>query len=304
MAVQKISITGTKGKTTVTNVLAEVLLKLGVPHVLHVNTLGHFINGKQKSDFLFSNRIWGLVPTVAPGKYLYELKDVSDEDCVAVLECSLGCSALSGLGYAAHTVGVFLNVFEDHLGSSKRLKTKDDILKAKQFVYERLARNGWAVCNTDDAYVVRALDAIPPDLNIRTITFGISVTPDCIDAYAHVTVQDGVVTYVKNGEKFPVVALEDISWTFSGLYIPSIYNVLAVIAAVIAYRQGEIPNNLGEILSHIKLDPYGGRLTLLKNEAGVQILADYAHEKKSLVEVAKLARDQIQMRVYLRVLGR
>jgi len=43
-------------------------------------------------------------------------------------------------------------------------------------------------------------------------------------------------------------------------------------------------------LAATKMDRFGGRLTRLLSDAGVEIIADYAHEKKSLTEVARLAK--------------
>jgi hypothetical protein len=69
--VPRVSVTGTKGKTTTVSVIAEVLQKLN-HNVLKVDTTGHFINGKRKSDLESSKALWGLVPSVSPGRYLYE----------------------------------------------------------------------------------------------------------------------------------------------------------------------------------------------------------------------------------------
>jgi UDP-N-acetylmuramyl tripeptide synthase len=71
---KKISITGTKGKTTVTNILAEVLPVLE-KKVLHVNTNGAYLNGKSVITKKQSQAIWDIVPTVSPGRFLYHIGD-------------------------------------------------------------------------------------------------------------------------------------------------------------------------------------------------------------------------------------
>jgi cyanophycin synthetase len=131
---KKITITGTKGKTTVSSVLATVLQSVE-SKVLNVDTNGAYINGEMVMSKSDSQLIWDIVPTVAPGRFLYLLHDPAvkfdgqhhgNAEGVAVLEASLGSGTLSGLAYYGHDVGVFTNVFEDHLGSRPDLNTRED----------------------------------------------------------------------------------------------------------------------------------------------------------------------------------
>jgi UDP-N-acetylmuramyl tripeptide synthase len=63
---------------------------------------------------------------------------------------------------------------------------------------------------------------------------------------------------------------------------------------VYGYCDGVLPEGIRGVFESVRLDPYGGRLTLLENKDGVKILADYAHEKISLGMVGRLARTQIE----------
>ena len=126
-----VAVTGTKGKTTVVTVLAEVLRALTKKDTIHVTTTGHFVNGERRSTLDESLATWGLVPSVCPGRYLYESLSFKERG-VAVLESSLGSSSINGMGYSWHEVGIFLNVFKDHIGNSSRIKSQADILKAKK----------------------------------------------------------------------------------------------------------------------------------------------------------------------------
>ncbi len=287
--VRKVAVTGTKGKTTVVNILAYVFGHICKGDVLLVNTTGHFLNGERRSSFEDSTKNWGLVPSVAPGRYLYEFIGKDTEDSVAVLEASLGSSTLSGLGYALHQVGIFLNIFEDHIGNSERIKSREDIFKAKSFIFERILSDGKAILNYDDELVMKALPLLPVDRGVTPFFFGLNLFGLNIDN-DFVTIKNDVVIYFdnKNKKEIEIVRVNDIVWTFNGQYIPSVYNLLAVVSGVISLL-GYVPENLGDILRSSRLDPYGGRLTLLKGERGQLIIADYAHEKKSLVDVGKLA---------------
>lgn len=297
---KKIAVTGTKGKTTVVNVIASVLLSLD-QNVLKVDTTGHFVNGERKSTLEDSKATWRLVPSVCPGRYLWEFHANPNlrENGAAVLECSLGCSGSSGLGYRVHEVGVFLNVYEDHLGSSDRIQSKADIAKAKGFVFERIAEDGYAVFNADDELVCKSLQKIKPQYNIRKIACGIDLS--CIDVEKHLDQEGVVVTYQGNtvvikskNTTDEILDITNIPWAFGGNFKPSLTNILHAVGALYGYFNGQLPKDFAEAFEAVRLDSYGGRLTLLQAQNGVVVLADYAHEKKSLQEVAKLARTLIK----------
>lgn len=297
--VPRVVITGTKGKTTVTNIISQVFQALSY-NVLQVDTTGHFVNGIRKSTLQDSKRVWGLVPSVAAGRYLYEFH-VNPElatNGIAVLESSLGSTTTSGTACGSHNIGIFLNVFEDHIGSSSRITSKEDIVVAKSFVYRRIGINGVAVCNADDPYVVSALSYIPTHRDAQTYLFGLDTTSDVYEAHRAaggvcITVEEGTVVLQQGDASRAIVSVTDVPWTFDGTFVPSVYNLLAVVAGCVAqFGVDNIPAEFGDILASTRLDLYGGRLTLLASADGVEILADYAHEKFSLTEVAKLAKSR------------
>lgn len=297
-----ISVTGTKGKTTTVSIIADVLRQFE-RNVLKVDTTGHFVNGERRSTLEDSKQAWRLVPSVCPGRYLWEFHAHPElkENGVAVLECSLGCSASSGLGYRYHNVGVFLNVFEDHIGSSDRISSKEDIAKAKEFVFARLLHaNAYAAFNADDPLVVSSLAALPVQEGITKVPFGFTFEHFDIDDH----LRSGGVAFTVNDKKqivlrrssgdTVIIDLANIPWTFKGTFEPSTWNLLAALAAVYGHFEGSLPKNTKEVFESVRLDNYGGRLTLLDAENGVKILADSAHEKQSLKLVAELARTQIE----------
>lgn len=295
-----ISVTGTKGKTTTVAIIADILLKLE-KNVLKVDTTGHFLNGERRSTLDDSRSTWRLVPSVAPGRYLWEFyaNPSLQENGVAVLECSLGCSASSGLSYRYHKVGVFLNVFEDHLGSSARIQSKEDIAHAKEFIFSRLLhKDAYAVFNADDTLVVDRLQIAPRE-GVELVPFGMTFEAFAIEEHlanggVAITVNDNqeIVLRTKDGDRV-IVSLTTIPWTFKATFGPSIWNLMASVGALYGYFDGNLPEGISELVEQVRLDPYGGRLTILENKEGVKVLADYAHEKVSLRLVAELARTQI-----------
>lgn len=298
MSASIISVTGTKGKTTTVSVIADALRAFGM-NVLKADTTGHYVNGVRRSTLNQSKEVWGVVPSVAPGRYLYEFHTNPElqERGVAVLECSLGCSSLPGLGYKYHQVGVFLNVFEDHLGTTDRLQTKQDIANAKQFVFERLEPSGsYAVFNADDPFVTDKLSLFDGQATHKNLV-PIGLTFAHFDIKAHLR-RGGVALTVANGNvvlrtsqgDMVLVDLNKLPWTFGGRFEPSVWNLLSAVGALYGYFKGELPATFRDVMEAIRLDPYGGRLTVLRAENGATIIADYAHEKVSLVKVGELAR--------------
>lgn len=304
MKIRKVAVTGTKGKTTVVNVLSETLQRLGVDEVLSVNTDGHFFNGEQCSTISDSIGTWSMRPTVAPGRYLYEFlkRKKTDEAAdslikrAAVLESSLSSGTTIGTGYAVVSVAVFLNVFDDHIGSSVRtdIKSRKDLAKLKSFIFTRMANDSYAVCNADDVLVVKSLKAIPKDKNPQILYFGLKQNTARLlkkkNTLGVVTMEgDSVVYHTREGQT-TVVSATEVSWTFDGRYEPSVYNLLAVVASVIGYYEGEIPERLREVLSQIHPDARSGRLVRFTCAKDITLIADYAHEGESLCEIALLGR--------------
>lgn len=295
---KKISITGTKGKTSVVNLLDNALRKFDNLNVLKVDTTGHFMNGHQLSTLDDSKRIWGLVPSVCPGRYLYEFESSDNpENDVAVLESSLGSSALPGMGYRYHDIGLFLNVFWDHIGSSDRIQSQEDIANAKSFVFKKIGNNGFAVFNADDFHVCSKLPDIPSHRNVTLLPCGL--TFEEFDLKNHldsngsaITIKDGFVTILSQSEERPLVEVSKLPWTFHGSFIPSVYNLMFVVASLVSYFNFDLPSNFTEVIESIKM-PRNGRLTRLISSKGTQIIADYAHEEVSLSAVADLARTLI-----------
>lgn len=294
---KNIVITGTKGKTTVAYLVDQLLMGLR-KDTIRVDTTGHFVNGKRKSTLEESKAIWGLVPTVCPGRFLWELKTFSEErrkNTVAILESSLGSSNSPGIGIKRHQVGVWTNVLEDHLNSTDRLKTRADIADAKDFVFKRIEDNGFAVFNACDKLVCSKTDCIIKTCAKIPVVFNDNETFFDIDNHfkmggtAFVLEKTKIYKQDLSHKELVYDAL-NLPWVFHGYFTPSLINLTFAIATIYATFEGDIPNNLASILDAIRLDPYGGRLTVFDTEKGTMVIADYAHEKESLVAVGKLAR--------------
>ncbi len=294
-----ISITGTKGKTTTTNIIADVLYRLG-HHTLHVNTLGHYVNGVQRSTVADSQRVWGIkTPTLVPGRYLGEfLIDSTTQNPVAVLESSFSCYR-GGLGYGRHDVGVILNVFDDHIDRRSEIKTRADLAKAKSFIFSKISRNGWAVFNADDEFVCSVLNAISDDSDVKLLPCGRDFT--YFDVQKHLE-NGGVVMRLTNqriilqSQKSERTLYEFRSddMTYGGIFEPSMWNLLHACGAVYGCYDGQLPDEFSRLLESYRQHSADGRLVKMENRKGVTIIADYAHERESLLAIAKLGRTLVK----------
>lgn len=294
---KKITITGTKGKSTVSFLLEEVL-KNFEDNILRTDTHGVYLNGKLKLTKEQSQAVWRLVPTNAPGRFLYMLMKPNQDprdgvDGVAILEAALGSGTATGLGYRNHDIGIFTNVFEDHIGSRSDLQSRKDIGKSKSFVFKRISGNGFAVFNGDDDVVCDNLKYCKE--GVKLIPFGLSFK--FFDLKNHLnsgdvafTIKNDQLTLLEKEKSTPLFSIKDIVWTFDGEYLPSNYNLMAITAGLYAFFDGKLPQEVIEAVVASRLDPYGGRMTLLTNKKGIKIIADYAHEKQSLKSVAQLAK--------------
>lgn len=298
---KKIAITGTKGKTTVSNILTEVLCKFE-SKVLSVNTNGAYLDGNLMISKAQSLLMWNLYPTVAPGRFLYLLHDLdpstgagishSKIDSLVIFESSLGSGTFSGMGYYDHDIGVFTNVFEDHIGSRSDLSCRQDLGNSKKFVFSRINCNGYAVFNADDDIICSNLDSCKK--GVTKIPFGFDFEHFnlkkhlAMDGMA-ITVDEKSVLLLSGKEKTRLFDISDITWTFNGNFKPSIYNLLAIVGALLGYGKGYISNEMINALIASRLDPDDGRLVLLKTDDNVSVIADFAHEKQSLKSVSELA---------------
>lgn len=299
LSIPIISVTGTKGKTTVVNALADILLR-GSYKVLHVDTSGHFVNGQRRSVGADSARIWGIrTVTAMPGKYLGEFLQPDMQDSpAAVLECSFSCKT-HGLGYGQHKVGVFLNVFEDHLDQRGALKTRRDLAESKSFVFSSIGKNGYAVFNADDDLVCEMLSRVPNDKNIKLIPCGVTFAHFDVQRHLQeggtaITTEDGQVVLKERTKTMPLCSLDQVSWTFGGTFKPSVMNLLHVCGAIYGFYDGQLPQDLPSIIQATRLPETVGRLVVMRAKNGATVIGDYAHEKVSLEAIAKLARQYVK----------
>lgn len=295
-----ISATGTKGKTTVVSVIADVLHEIG-HDVLHVTTNGHFVNGQQKSTLKDSMRIWGFkTPTLSPGRYLCEFANMIDTGSqqAAVLEATFSCSR-RGLGYYRHDVGVFLNVFDDHIDSRGAIKSREELAQAKSFIFSQIKKNGSAVFNADDKLVCDMLSKIP-DNTVRLVPCGMEFLHFNLKNHLEnggeaITIEGDELILMGNRGSEKILDVRSVAWTFEGKYQPSLWNLMHAFGALYCATDGRVSiAKIAEALRGVRLKDEDGRMVALRSPNGVLVITDYAHEEESLRALTALGRSFVR----------
>lgn len=276
----KVAVTGTKGKTSVVRMLDFALRPL-FDEVLRVDTSGAYINGDLKVDEAESRERWGYTLTNNPGRFLSYITKLSN---ISLLEATV-FSFVTGLGYKAHDIGIFTNVFEDHIDSEGLLRTAEDIADKKSFIFSAIQPGGTAIYNMDDPLVCSKLIHLRP----QTKRIGVSLrTVDATDSIICYVDDKRIVIHDKKTE-FASTELDVFPWINQG-HQPSLYTLGFVYATLFALLdKGQFAVAIERLKQYV-YDPAGGRMVHLLIEDGPTVILDFAHEKHSLIALARYAR--------------
>lgn len=284
-----ITTTGTKGKTSVTRALHYAIGSVHSEPVLGVDTNRVLLGSKKVSTFAESRRLTGLVPTVCPGRFLMALDGI--EKPVAVLESSVGSSQSPGLGYRLHEIGIFTNVYDDHVGAKPYLATRADLARAKSFVFAHIQKGGAAIYCADNEYVIDQLGAVPANKDIAMIACTLNPEYRTDREEYIVTAANGVIIMRRGSETVMQVPIAGQPWLYGGQHEPSLYNALFVYSALWAFYRND--DNLFKqavaALDTYEPDQDGGRMIVRTSKKGAHVLLDFAHEAVSLSHIAKYA---------------
>jgi cyanophycin synthetase len=299
-----ITVTGTKGKTTIIRLLDFVYRGLKFD-TLRVDTDGHFVNGKQKSDYFYSREYWGMVPNNCPGRFLFELGNeplINSENKICLLEAAIGSSSLLGLGYFRHNIGIWTNIYRDHI-TNVRIKNRKDIYNAKRFIFQGIRKGGIFIYNSSDKYLVKQLNKE----KIKRTKIAVGYEVDNLDRFLlkgnyffQINRENKELIFYKAGDKKDICNLEKIPFSFRGNFEPNLFNIAFVYAGLFA-QLGErkflrkVPE-ITEILMAYSVNPEGGRLVFVRKK-DYQLIIDFAHEAESFKQIAKLAKSVAKNRV-------
>lgn len=264
-----IGVTGTKGKTTTTYMIKQILEKSGKKVGL-IGTIATYINGKKLRD---SDR------TTPESLELQQIfKQMVDEGVeIVVMEVSSQSLKLHRVDGCQFDLVLFTNFSEDHI-SEKEHPNMEDYFNSKLKLF-KMCTTG--IVNVDDLHGAK-IPKLFPESNITT--YG-------IDNFANVLAKD--ITITNSYVDFRVKVTdrnERIKTGIPGRF--SVYNSLAAIC--VAQKFNVSPEIIKEALLEVRVP---GRSELIDNKRELTIMIDYAHSPESLQNILQAAKSYTRGRV-------
>ncbi len=273
-----VSISGTNGKSTVTRLVTHILVLAG----RHVGTT-------TSDGILVDERMVEEGDWTGPGgaARILERHDVD----VAVLETARGGIMLRGIGYESNDASVLTNVSSDHL-DLQGIHTLPELAEVKATIARMTRRDGWAILNGDDPYVVAA------GRGIRAKVAYFSLDGDGSTAVRRHRARGGRTYLLRRGALVEVdgndgaiheiVRVRDIPITIGGLARHNIANALA--AAGAARALGATIEQVGHGLLDFRpsIDRSPGRLNIFRLGARV-VIVDFAHNEAGIAALLDVA---------------
>ncbi|MDO5557601.1 MAG: UDP-N-acetylmuramoyl-L-alanyl-D-glutamate--2,6-diaminopimelate ligase [Clostridia bacterium] len=265
-----IGITGTKGKTTTSYMIKEILEKSGKKVGL-IGTIATYIGDRKVEE---NSR------TTPESIKLQKLfSDMQKAECdVVVMEVSSQSLKLNRVTGSDFDIGIFTNFSEDHI-SPKEHPDMQDYFNSKLKLFDMCSKG--VILNADDVYTVKAKRMIN---NEEIITYGID--NGCDFLAKDITITNSYVDFK--------VRLQDrnerVKTCIPGRF--SIYNSLAAIAA--CTKIGCSVENIKEGLEEVRVP---GRSELVDNDKELTIMIDYAHSPESLERIIKAVKTYTRGRV-------
>ena len=259
-----IGVTGTKGKTTTTYMVREILERSGIRTGL-IGTIEAIIGDE-------------VIPaehttpeSVIVQDYLHRMVEKGLEACV--MEVSSQALMLHRTAGIPFELGVFTNIEPDHIGPAEH-KDFDDYLACKRLLFRQC---GTGIFNADDPHLAAMLEGHTCEVE----TFGFSEDASLRAANLHLLSEGGKlgIAYTLEGlMNFDVRV--DIPGTFS------VYNSLTAIA--ICRHFGVSRERILEALAAVRVK---GRIEPVHVSDQFTLMIDYAHNAMALESLLTTLRD-------------
>jgi UDP-N-acetylmuramoyl-L-alanyl-D-glutamate--2,6-diaminopimelate ligase len=265
-----IGITGTNGKTSCSQFLAQALTSFSYQSGI-IGTLGYGVYGKLQETQLTTP------DAVFTQMALAEM--VRDNIEPAVMEVSSVGLDQKRVKEVKFDTAIFTNLTRDHLDYHKSMDSYADT-KRKLFTSRGLKT---AIINLDDTYALSILNSISKNVDVYTYSLN---NPIAAVYASELTLnrqgfEADVCTPIGNGR---------VSSQLIGYF--NLSNLFAVIATLVSYlsRRGAIDiHQLCSCVSNLK--PVTGRMEIIGDSSDITAVVDYAHTPDGLKSALKALRD-------------
>lgn len=278
-----IGITGTNGKTT-TTYLVEAILRAAGHNPGVIGTVNYRWNG-QRHDAPYTTP----TPDVLHATLAQMVADGVTHAVMEVSSAALAMNRLAGLEFA---VAAFSNLTQDHLDVHGSM---DEYAEAKQLLFRRhLAPHGVAVVNVDDpagaSMGAAASATIEPRL-VLTVSSDATASEAQAAAAIRVIAQDSTVAGVRADVRTPRGEL-----TVATRVLIGHFNVANLALAIgIAEALGVPHDAIARGIATVAGVP--GRVERVDNDAGLDVLVDYAHTPDALDNLLRALRPLTKRRL-------
>ncbi|PRO65318.1 UDP-N-acetylmuramoyl-L-alanyl-D-glutamate--2,6-diaminopimelate ligase [Alkalicoccus urumqiensis] len=257
-----IGVTGTNGKTSVTHYIEQLMHSAGKRAGV-IGTLYTRYNGRQVEAVNTTPE------SIDLQRILFDMAEDTTE--VTAMEVSSHALSLGRIHGTVFQTAVFTNLTQDHLDFHP---TMDHYAHAKSLLFSQLGAGfdrplPSVVINADDEYAGWMMEASP----VPVLRYGIRENAEVRAETIHLSPSGSTFTLAVPEGRFPVEI--SLPGTFS------IYNVLA--AACAANRNGLSWQEIAGMLNG--LTGVRGRFEVVKSDAPVHVIIDYAHTPDSLENV-------------------
>lgn len=252
-----IGVTGTNGKTTITNVIKHILMANG-----HKTGLIGTIRNEIGDDVL---------PTENTTPMAYELMSVFDKMAAAgceyvVMEVSSFALVQHRIGPARFRAALFTNLTQDHLDYHKDM---EDYYQAKKMLFDACDT---AIINVDDEYGRRLFG----EISCHKKSFGINAPADF---------SAEVLSLRSTGSSFGINGSVRINSP-----VPGMFNVSNILAAFAACSLIGLPSE--KIVSAVEdFNGVRGRCEVIPTGRDFTVICDYAHTPDAVENILKSVKE-------------
>ncbi|MDD6798076.1 MAG: UDP-N-acetylmuramoyl-L-alanyl-D-glutamate--2,6-diaminopimelate ligase [Clostridia bacterium] len=265
-----IGITGTKGKTTTTYMVKNVLESCGHKTGL-IGTIETIIGDEHTPSH-----------NTTPESYEIQEKfaKMAEAGCEAVvMEVSSQGLMLHRTAGIQFNIGVFTNIEPDHIGPNEH-SSFEDYLKCKAMLFKQC---DVGIVNGDDEHIDQILDGA--SCTIEKYGFGEDVDIKASD-------KELLYEHGKIGTKYHVSGLEDLDVELCMPGNFSIYNSLCAIAVTRHFNVDK--DKLKKALFEVKVR---GRIEIIDVHKDFTIMVDYAHNAMALESLLKTLKEYNPKRI-------
>lgn len=257
-----IAVTGTKGKTTTTAMIAEIFNQANIKTGT-IGTLGIVYDGKTYKT-----------ENTTPESYEIQkaMRNMINSGCKAmVIEASSIGLKHNRLAGTTFDVGVFTNFSNDHIGGVEH-KDMAEYLYCKSLLFRQCK---FATANIDD----KSYAEITKDAK-QLVTFGFSENADLRAENDRLFSENGFI-----GVQFETQGLRKLS---PNVGIPGKFNVYNALAAICAVSFFDVPDKA--IIDGLRVARVKGRVEPVEVNGNYTLLIDYAHNALSMENVISTLR--------------